>query len=307
MQLQNQNFLQSGGASILETPTLFPQLQHPVCLMQHASFPVVESPGINDVMCGRGGGTNNHIGNIRFRQLINDHKLRYLAAPKVDKPKVAMEVVQLWRKLDPPGRFLAKKGGETFWQEVGDKRAREKASQCLRERTAVVMPFVRALQEKERKDKEQKKRNSGLKKDVQVRKSKGKTKSSFKPAEPLSLDNPCPSAPEHSIASSNAIKGGRKRQRRSNGMGPNVALSIPTAAALMENLFDDREKYNEKDNARSYVEHHKQFQFQCAAPNNDFENDPFMLEPIRKHSSRDSQDYNYNSFLQIPAMHLGGI
>jgi len=109
------------------------------------------APGMNDVLCGRGGGTNNHIGNVRFRQLVNGHKLRYLAATKSEKPMVAREVVAIWRNLNPPGRFLAQqktKDGKknVTWKEVGDKKAREKASQCLRERTPDVMPFVKQLE-----------------------------------------------------------------------------------------------------------------------------------------------------------------
>lgn len=114
----------------------------------------IQLPGINDVMCGRGGGTNNHIGNIRFRQLVNGHKLRYLAATKSEKPMVSKEVVTIWRGLQPPGRFLMQektKGGNGTsaitgeWYDIGDKKAREKASQCLRERTPEVIPFVRKL------------------------------------------------------------------------------------------------------------------------------------------------------------------
>lgn len=108
----------------------------------------IGKPGPNDVMFGRGGGTNNHVGNIRFRQLVNDHKYRYLAASKVDKPKVAREVVAIWRKLSPPGRFLTKTKGskDATWYDVGDQKAREKASQCLRERTPDVIPFVHKMQ-----------------------------------------------------------------------------------------------------------------------------------------------------------------
>lgn len=131
------------------------------------TYPVagIDYPGMNDVMCGRGGGTNNHIGNIRFRQLVNEHKLRYLAATKVEKPKVAMEVVQMWRALNPPGRFLTKtdpsQGDDSLWHDVGDKKAREKASQCLRERTPDVLPFVKQLQiQEEEKKKEQEKGKS---------------------------------------------------------------------------------------------------------------------------------------------------
>lgn len=108
-------------------------------------------PGEHDVMFGRGGGTNNHVGNIKFRQLCFEHKFRYLAASKVDKPKVAREVVAIWRQQSPPGRFLTKaardksKGQESTWYDVGDQKAREKASQCLRERTPDVMPFIQQM------------------------------------------------------------------------------------------------------------------------------------------------------------------
>ena len=116
----------------------------------------IAKPTEHDVLCGRGGGTNNHPGNVKFRLLINDYKLRYLAASKVDKPKVARDVVDAWRSLNPPGRFLARKGDSkkgpgsvkadgNVWYDVGDKKAREKASQCLRERTPDVLPYVREM------------------------------------------------------------------------------------------------------------------------------------------------------------------
>eukprot|EP00566_Odontella_aurita_P014245 CAMPEP_0113590866 /NCGR_PEP_ID=MMETSP0015_2-20120614/36921_1 /TAXON_ID=2838 /ORGANISM="Odontella" /LENGTH=530 /DNA_ID=CAMNT_0000497123 /DNA_START=817 /DNA_END=2405 /DNA_ORIENTATION=- /assembly_acc=CAM_ASM_000160 len=139
-----------------------------VIVKDRDAYPVagISKPGPNDVLCGRGGGTNNHTGNIRFRKLVNKHKMSYLAATKVEKPKVAREVVKIWRAMDPPGRFLARTSGDgdkgeekkspgggkdgkdsgVVWHDVGDKKAREKASQCLRERTPEVMPFVKKLQ-----------------------------------------------------------------------------------------------------------------------------------------------------------------
>lgn len=113
-------------------------------------------PGGNDILCGRGGGTNAHPGNIKFRKLVAAHKLRYLAAPKSDKPNVAREVVREWRAMDPPGRFLSKMDGKhlppsngvdrpVLWHDVGDKKAREKASQCLRERNGAANEAVAAL------------------------------------------------------------------------------------------------------------------------------------------------------------------
>ena len=98
----------------------------------------IEYPGPHDVMLGRGSGTSNHIGNITFRMLANDHKPRYVAASRVDKPKVAGEVVQLWRQMKPMGRFLVRmdesQGDVSLWRDVGDRKARQKTSQCLREK-----------------------------------------------------------------------------------------------------------------------------------------------------------------------------
>ncbi|KAL3802274.1 hypothetical protein ACHAWO_013179 [Cyclotella atomus] len=116
----------------------------------------ITNPGPHDILCGRGGGTNAHPGNIKFRKLVAAHKLRYLAASKSDKPSVAREVVKEWRSLNPPGRFLAKmdenNGNEdgngdqpVVWYDVGDKKAREKASQCLRERNGAANEAVQAL------------------------------------------------------------------------------------------------------------------------------------------------------------------
>ena len=114
----------------------------------------IYTPGRHDVLLGRGGGTNNHAGNIQFRKLINEHKLRYLASSKVEKPKVARQVVEIWQGLSPRGRFLSRvdeknKGPHSVWYEVGPKKAREKASQCLRERTPEVMPYIKQLREQQ--------------------------------------------------------------------------------------------------------------------------------------------------------------
>ena len=115
-------------------------------------------PGDHDVLLGRGGGTNSHPGNVNFRELVKMHKKRYLAATKMGKPKVAKEVVDLWRQLEPPGRFLSridepKTGPRSLrdenipWIEVDEKEARKKASQCLRERTVDVKDYLDQLRE----------------------------------------------------------------------------------------------------------------------------------------------------------------
>jgi hypothetical protein len=140
----------------MQIPSMYPamMMNQMGMQMQEQQLKDIHVPGVNDVMCGRGGGTNNHIGNIRFRQLVNGHKLRYLAATKSEKPMVSREVVTIWRGLNPPGRFLMqeKKSSDAGsakvgqWYDIGDKKAREKASQCLRERTPEVLPFVKKLE-----------------------------------------------------------------------------------------------------------------------------------------------------------------
>jgi len=121
-------------------------------------------PGENDILYGRGGGNNVHPGNIKFRKLVAAHKLRYLAASKSEKPTVSRDVVLAWRAMDPPGRFLARKRRDNgdgndcnsssansthderyYYYDVGDKKAREKTSQCLRERNGAANEALTAL------------------------------------------------------------------------------------------------------------------------------------------------------------------
>ena len=55
---------------------------------------MIESPGAHDVMLGRGSGTSNHVGNIAFRNLVEKHKPRYVAASRVDKVRFSNGVVE---------------------------------------------------------------------------------------------------------------------------------------------------------------------------------------------------------------------
>lgn len=86
----------------------------------------------NDVLCGRGGGTNVHPGNRRFRDLINANRRAYLKARKNDKPAISRSIVRTIREMN--GRFLKKDEKQGLWFEIGDDCAREKTSQALRQR-----------------------------------------------------------------------------------------------------------------------------------------------------------------------------
>jgi len=90
----------------------------------------------NDVLCGRGGETNHHPGNIKYRSLVKAYQKLYLLAKRRDKPKIAQCIVVSVRGVN--GRFLKRTknssstGGST-WIDVGNVKAREKTSQALRE------------------------------------------------------------------------------------------------------------------------------------------------------------------------------
>lgn len=87
-----------------------------------------------DILLGRGGLTNHHKGNKRFRDIVALHRADYIRAPKIQKPSVARVIVRAIRNGDPPGRFLRKNEETGHWEDVGDKKAAEKTSQALREK-----------------------------------------------------------------------------------------------------------------------------------------------------------------------------
>jgi hypothetical protein len=86
------------------------------------------------LQCGRGGLTNHHKGNKRFRDIVALHRPDYVRAPKIQKPSVARVIVRAIRNGDPPGRFLRKDEKLGKWVDIGDKKAAEKTSQALREK-----------------------------------------------------------------------------------------------------------------------------------------------------------------------------
>lgn len=114
---------------------------------KYANWPIkdVKETHDNDVLYGRGGGTNHHPGNKRYRKMVEERKLDYVNSKRLDKPLVALEIIKFWRSQEPPGRFLKLDEKSGLWQDVGDKKAREKTSQALRERA----PEIRRKQEEE--------------------------------------------------------------------------------------------------------------------------------------------------------------
>lgn len=97
---------------------------------EEESVEIILEPQENDVLLGRGGKNNQHVGNAHFRQLARLRRDEYQRARKKLKVTISRELVDQVR--EKKGRFL-KKSGTEGWQDVGDDVAREKASQLLRD------------------------------------------------------------------------------------------------------------------------------------------------------------------------------
>lgn len=96
---------------------------------------------LNDVLCGRGGLTNSHVGNKKFRCIVAEYQIEYLKARKNDKKDIAQKIVVLIK--DNGGRFLQRRAKSDAWSISSDKRAVEKTSQALREGLDVRHKTVR--------------------------------------------------------------------------------------------------------------------------------------------------------------------
>lgn len=88
-------------------------------------------PNENDVLLGRGGRTNHHVGNKYYLSLKEEIQPRYLAAVKDDKTGISQELVDAIHAVH--GRFLKLDEATNRWYIVDALTARKKASQTLRE------------------------------------------------------------------------------------------------------------------------------------------------------------------------------
>ncbi len=97
----------------------------------------------DDVLMGRGGVTNGHPGNLKFRELVRRRQIEYLAAPKLKKAGIATLVME--DVFSSGGRFLMDKKGR--WVEISKEKARTKTSQALREKAPELQKIVDAAHE----------------------------------------------------------------------------------------------------------------------------------------------------------------
>jgi hypothetical protein len=85
-------------------------------------------PGSFDILLGRGKLIQEHMGNIRFRRLIEKNRGTYENATKNEKTFLATRIVKIVN--DGGGRFL--KEDPSGWTEVTDDIARDKVSHSFR-------------------------------------------------------------------------------------------------------------------------------------------------------------------------------
>ena len=75
------------------------------CLVQFRLFNLLLNLTFSYRTISRGGAVNNHPGNRRFRQFIQEFKHQYLNETKQRKPFVAMRVLEAVKNSNPPGRY----------------------------------------------------------------------------------------------------------------------------------------------------------------------------------------------------------
>ncbi|VEU39402.1 unnamed protein product [Pseudo-nitzschia multistriata] len=88
-------------------------------------------PNEADVLCGRGGKVNKHPGNIVYRKVVEYNKSYYQSVHKKHRILVSQSIVKAI--INYGGRFMGQNNKE--WSEIGFKRAVQKTSQALRERS----------------------------------------------------------------------------------------------------------------------------------------------------------------------------
>lgn len=93
----------------------------------------IRNPTKTDILRGRGGLTNRHTGNIKFRDEARKLRVNYrnVDTSRQEKYLLSQELVK--RVKEYGGRFLEKRGTDGLWYETSAKDARKKASQVLRE------------------------------------------------------------------------------------------------------------------------------------------------------------------------------
>jgi hypothetical protein len=91
-----------------------------------------------DVLFGRGIVKQRNVGNTHLNDLYEEHTVSYSQARKLEKKKIAMEIVHALKKKNG-ARFLAKEEDDWTWAQVDDKTAATKICQGFRNRKQTLL------------------------------------------------------------------------------------------------------------------------------------------------------------------------
>jgi hypothetical protein len=129
---QNDDSMQS-AAKAISSGSENDSTESPLHTSMGASAPGI-LPREHDVLCGRGGFINKHVGNMVYRKVVDHNKGIYRRVPKRHRILVSQSIVQTIEKHG--GRFLQPVNGEGdkhSWAFIPYRRAVQKTSQALRE------------------------------------------------------------------------------------------------------------------------------------------------------------------------------
>jgi len=97
----------------------------------------------NDVIAERGNGANTHAGNRYFVELVSERTEAYRSAGNnKERRKLAREVYEEFKSLNPPGRFLKRDAAAHSWYEMSDRDVFKKIRQCFRDRPSAIVSVV---------------------------------------------------------------------------------------------------------------------------------------------------------------------
>eukprot|EP00980_Cylindrotheca_fusiformis_P002644 scaffold620_cov103-Cylindrotheca_fusiformis.AAC.4 len=93
-----------------------------------------DMPGEWDVICHYGKNTQDHIGNKRFKVCIETHLKTYAGAEsRTARSTIINDIIVEIRERSKQAGFVRYDAGRNLWYEVGDKIARDKVGQALRD------------------------------------------------------------------------------------------------------------------------------------------------------------------------------
>ena len=120
--------VKSDGSIDTESNRRFWGMRRALERMAHQKAMHVMVPSRKDVLLGVGKGIQSHIGNVRYRQLLQDCKDKYDQSAYSERKQITEEIVYIVKQAS--GRFL--KEDEIGWVEVDDDIARVKISAAFR-------------------------------------------------------------------------------------------------------------------------------------------------------------------------------